>query len=80
MNEEIYKIYKHNPPHLFVPKAKYMITSAIYMKRNLLKHPASKKKLLYSLKMAAQKYNWILEDWIILDNHYHIMLSAPENS
>ena len=34
MEENIYKTYKHNPPHLFIPDAIYMITGATYLKES----------------------------------------------
>jgi len=31
------------------------------------------------LSLGCQKYHWILDDWVFLDDHYHIMLrSDPE--
>jgi len=29
---------------------------------------------------ACQQYNWQILAWVILDNHYHIMLEAPEEA
>ncbi len=25
-------------------------------------------------------FGWAIEDWVLLDNHYHIMADAPENA
>jgi putative transposase len=78
--EEIYKTYKHNPPHLFAPNAKYMITGAIYRKLPFLKAPEAKRHLLETLFKGCEKYNWSVEDWVILDNHYHVMLNGPDSA
>ncbi|MFH0774642.1 MAG: transposase [bacterium] len=77
MQEENYKIYLHNPPHLFLPNTKYFITGATYLKRPFFATENSKEKLFNSIKMGCEKYHWVLEDWVILDNHYHLMLNAP---
>ncbi|MBW2066283.1 MAG: transposase [Deltaproteobacteria bacterium] len=78
MTEEKYKTYHHIPPHLFRPKSKYFITGSTYKSRRIIRGGA-KDRLLNSLTTACSAYDWILEDWVILDNHYHIMLEAPEN-
>ena len=78
MDKEIYKVYVHNPPHLFIPSAKYFITGATYLKKHFLTSEESKEKLLSSIMKGCEKYGWVIEDWVILDNHYHLMLNAPD--
>ena len=75
MTEEIYKIYKHNPPHLFKPNSKHFITAGIYKNRFLLKNDEPKKRLLKSLYKGCEDFGFNLEDWVILANHYHLMLN-----
>jgi len=76
---EEYKTYAHTPPHLYRAGAKYFITASIHEKKKILADSA-KEKLLFSLSTSCEKYGWQLEDWVILDNHYHIMVNAPEKS
>jgi putative transposase len=73
---EEYKIYAHTPPHLYQACAKYFITASTYGRKRLLDDPA-KERLFSSLLRACDKYGWKLDDWVILDNHYHIMTTAP---
>ena len=80
MQEETYKVYKHNPPHLFIPNTKYFITGATYLKKGFLASKEGKTRLLNSIKRGCKKYHWTLEDWVILDNHYHLMLNAPNTA
>ena len=80
MQEETYKVYKHNPPHLFIPNTKYFITGATYLKKGFLASKDGKTRLLNSIKRGCKKYHWTLEDWVILDNHYHLMLNAPNTA
>jgi len=78
MTEE-YKTYAHTPPHLYRAGAKYFITASTYRKTRFF-DDAAKEKLLSSLFKACENHGWKLEDWVILDNHYHIMLDAPEGA
>ncbi|MEO8514416.1 MAG: transposase [Ignavibacteria bacterium] len=73
------KRYKHNPPHLFRENTKYFITGSIYGKKKLLRSKESKYKLLEYIFKSADNFKWKLEDWVILENHYHLMLESPEN-
>jgi len=75
----IFKSYEHNPPHKFIANTKYFITSSIYNKIKLLTSEESKLKLLEYVKRTVENYNWKLEDWVILDNHYHLMLESDEH-
>jgi putative transposase len=74
---EIYKTYKHNPPHLFKPNSKYFITGAIHQKRMLLRSDEAKQRLILSLKQGFNSKGWKLEDWVALHNHYHLMADSP---
>ena len=77
---EIFKAYKHNPPHLFRPGAKYFITASTYRKEPFLKLDTTKERLLYSIQKGYSDNGWTVEDWVILDNHYHLMVNAPDNT
>ncbi len=79
MEDIIYKEYKHNPPHLFIPNCKYFITGATYQRKPYLINDESKFALLSSIKKSFTDYKWQLEDWVILNNHYHIMVNSPED-
>ena len=78
MNE--YKTYEHNPPHLFISNAKYFITSSTLGKYPYFKTDDAKWPLLDYLTKSLTHFNWELEDWVILDNHIHIMVNAPGNA
>ena len=76
---ETYKIYPHNPPHLFRKDSKYFITAATYKKIHFFQTDQSKQILLESILKTFSKFNWIIEDWVILDNHYHLMVDVKNN-
>ncbi len=71
-----YKVYPHNPPHLYMDQYYYMITAVNYKKRLLIRHDSAKKILLETIREFCQKYHWQLIDWAILDNHYHLILKS----
>jgi len=75
-----YKTYVHNPPHLFVPNAKYFITGATLHKIHYLKSDEIKKEVLQTMFKSFEYYDWIIDDWVILNNHYHLMAKAPKDA
>jgi putative transposase len=74
------KKYLHNPAHLFIDNSPYFITSAIYQKRNLLASHAIKENLIETIQDSFAKKNWLLKDWVILDNHYHVMTISDKGA
>jgi REP-associated tyrosine transposase len=72
----MYKKYEHNPPHLFRENCKYFITGATYQHKRCFKTDEAKEHLLYSIKKGFADNGWMLEDWVILDNHYHLMVQS----
>jgi putative transposase len=77
---EIYKTYKHNPPHFFRSNSKYFITGAICQKRMLLQSDEAKQRLIQSLQQGFNSRGWKLEDWVALHNHYHLMADSPDDA
>jgi len=76
---EIYKTYPHNPPHLFRENAIYFITGSTYEKVRHFTSPIAKVFLHDSIFKAFGDKGWQIIDWVILDNHYHLMANATEH-
>jgi len=76
---EEYRTYAHTPPHLCRAGAEYFITASTFESKRLFDDDV-KEKLFSSLLKSCVNHGWSLEDWVILDNHYHIMVHAPEVS
>jgi putative transposase len=75
---EIYKIYKHNPPHLFRAGAVYIVTASTYGKR-LYMAPDHRKRFWWeTLIRVMEREGWKLIAWVVLSNHYHVLMQAPE--
>jgi putative transposase len=67
------KTSRNAPAHLFLDDTPYFITGAIYNKRPLLAGSEIKKQLIELLIRRFDHYGWRLDDWVILDNHYHLL-------
>jgi putative transposase len=68
----------YTPAHLYLDNAPYFITSAIHRKRPLLADAAVKRHLLATLQACFLEKGWQLNDWVILDNHYHLLGVSAE--
>ncbi|MDX1437163.1 MAG: hypothetical protein R3335_10155 [Anaerolineales bacterium] len=73
------KKYRHAPPHLFEAGAIYMITARIYRGLPIMKNAARKEDWISAFLTAADIYRWRTIAWVVLDNHYHGLLQAPED-
>jgi len=80
MAREILKKYKHNPAHVFLDDTFYMITAGTYRKIHHLKSDDDKKLLFEIIKEFCNEFEWILREWVILDNHYHLMVKSRKGS
>ena len=78
--EETFKKYEHNPPHLFRQNAKYFITGSTYFRKHYLESDAAKEKTLEFMFKSFEHFGWKIEDWVLLNNHYHVMAEAPEDA
>lgn len=80
MPKEILKKYKHNPPHLFLDETYYMITTGTYKKIHHLKRDEDKKLLFEIITEFCDEFEWRLEEWVILNNHYHLMAKSRKGT
>jgi putative transposase len=80
MEEETYKVYPHNPPHLFINGSVYMVTGATLSKAPILKTDRHKSSFCDTLFERAKVRGWELQAWVVLDNHYHFIAQSPENA
>lgn len=68
--------HPNTPAHLFLDDSPYFLTGATYQKRRLLQHTDLKQRLLDKIIATTRHFGWTLEHWVILDNHYHLMLRS----
>ncbi len=73
-----YKVFTHNPPHLFMPGASYMITGATYQKLPHMLRDERKTQRLDAFRFVLSKERWQLVAYVVMSNHYHTLLQAPD--
>src|SRR3990172_5964121 len=66
----------HYPPHLYLDDTWYAITSALHRRRRLLAPLGHKDVVRDQLKALIAEFELQLAAWVILDNHYHILVKS----
>jgi len=75
-----YKTYLHKPPHLFIDKAYYIITSHCVENIRPFYNNEYKKTVCETLFCAFEElHNWDIVAYVVLDNHYHILVKAGKS-
>jgi putative transposase len=78
MSNDLFKVYRNAPPHLFRAGAIYMVTAHIYCREPVLTPSGRKRDWIAAFLKSASIYSWRVHAWVVLDNHYHILVQAPE--
>lgn len=66
----------HNPPHLYLDETVYFITASALNKKPYFDTYKKKQILRNKLFGVIKKLNFSLYAWVILSNHYHILLKT----
>ena len=66
----------HHPPHLYFDDTWYIITSSVYQRQHLFQPRGYKEALREQLKTLALDFEMQLKAWVILDNHYHLLIKT----
>jgi putative transposase len=64
----------HHPPHIHLDNTWYMTTAVTFHHQALLASEEAKQYLRDTLQTSVQTYGISLRAWVILDNHYHLLL------
>lgn len=80
MNNIVFKKAAHNPPHLFVPNAIYMVTASIYDRKPLIGSSKRKRDWVAAFQKAAEIHLWQIIAWVVLHDHYHAIVQSPDNA
>jgi len=75
-----YREWPHAPAHLFLPRATYIVTAATLRHQPLFDGAVKRDYLLNTLHGEAQRFEWSLQAWAVLSNHYHFVASAPKDA
>ena len=66
----------HHPPHVYLDGAWYLITASTLKRRRFLQPAGHKELLRDQLRLLAVAFRCRLAAWVILDNHYHILIRS----
>jgi putative transposase len=78
MGNEYLKKYLHAPAHLFLTDYHYFITAGTYGKRPYFDTDDRKELLFNTICESLKEYSSELNGWVILSNHYHIVVKLKD--
>ena len=55
-----------------------MVTGGTYLKQPFLNTPARLSLVRDMIFESAEKYNWRLQAWAVMNNHYHFIATSPD--
>ena len=64
----------HHPPHVYLDKTCYAVTSATFVHQPVFGTDAAKALLRDTLRSLAHEFRIELYARVVLDNHYHLLL------
>ncbi|NNJ25194.1 REP-associated tyrosine transposase [Alienimonas chondri] len=67
----------HAPPHPDCEGGWFLITAACYRHRRHFSAPAELTALTRRLQEAVANAGWNCGGWVVLTNHYHLMVNVP---
>ncbi|MBU1110907.1 transposase [Patescibacteria group bacterium] len=73
-------ITKHRPPHIHPDRSIIFLTARIYGGFSYLAPDNTKQYFLNKLKSIEEKYRIAAEGWVILNNHYHLLIRVLEGN
>jgi len=79
MDEVQVGIWAHSPLHLFVPNTFYMVTASTLGKRHIFNSPEKLRLLQAVLFEVMRAYQWEVQAWALLANHYHFIARSPQD-
>ena len=71
--------WPHAPAHWLFEPGIYMVTGGTYLKAHYLHSPERKDYFQQKLFECAAEFDWQLQAWSILSNHYHFVGRSPED-
>lgn len=70
---------RHTPPHWLFEQGIYMVTAGTYRKFPYWNTAERRDFFLNALFDRAAEFDWQLQAWAILPNHYHFIALSPDN-
>jgi len=69
----------HNPPHIYLDDTIYFITARTIEKNNYFSSDKKKEILKNKLSETVHELKIIIYAWVILGNHYHLLIKINKN-
>src|SRR5690606_16361933 len=69
--------WPHSPPHRLFEAGAYLVTGATYQKDHFLNSPERLSFVQQALLQLAEEFQWTIQAWAILINHYHFVAMSP---
>jgi putative transposase len=66
------------PLRIEFPGAVYHVTSRGNEKRRIFKNDRDRKAFLDFLAETAKRFGWSITAWVLMTNHFHLVLQTPE--
>ena len=66
------------PLRIEFPGAVYHVTSRGNEKRPIFKNDGDRKAFLAFLAETAKRFGWSITAWVLMTNHFHLVLQTPE--
>lgn len=60
------------------PGALWHVTSRGNEKRNIVRDDADRRRFVFILAQAVIDHQWILHAWVLMRNHYHLLIETPK--
>jgi putative transposase len=71
--------WPHAPAHRLGEKGAYMVTAGTCEKRHFLNSPDRLDLVLSLLFECATEFEWQLQAWAVMSNHYHFVALSPDD-
>jgi len=69
--------WPHAPVHRLSETGAYMVTAGTYRKAHHLWDAQRLDLVLNALLAGADEFNWRLQAWAVMSNHYHFVATSP---
>jgi putative transposase len=72
--------WPHAPVHRLSEVGAYMVTVGTYRKEHFLSGPERLTLVRDTLFACANEFDWHLQAWAVMSNHYHFVAVSPANA
>ncbi|HUP44040.1 MAG TPA: transposase [Thermoanaerobaculia bacterium] len=72
--------WQHAPLHRTADPGFYFITAGTYLKKHFLIDTSRRDSFIDLLLSVGSKLGVVVQDWVVLSNHYHLMIEALRKS